>query len=199
MPSCIKWWPCNRSKGPCDVFDPWVRWERGQVGIWEFVRRRRGRRRRPEPLALPEPLANSWKYFSPIKIRTKFLKTFFTHIRRSDSWKYFSPISVNLIIMHLSWIYCGSIGNLSWMYREPVPDASSWRIKFMKNMEFCLKWVHMARYELILRLDGALWLPIISGPLLTQKWPIKIKKWQTHKKKKYTFVGPCCYPTGVGK
>ena len=25
-----------RSKGPCDVFDPWVRWERGQVGIWEF-------------------------------------------------------------------------------------------------------------------------------------------------------------------
>ena len=37
-------------------------------------------------------------------------------------------------------------------------------------MEFGLKWVHMARYELILRLDGALWLPIISGPLLTQKW-----------------------------
>ena len=28
-------------------------------------------------------------------------------------------------------------------------------------MEFCLKWVHMARYELILRLDGALWLGII--------------------------------------
>ena len=23
----------DRSKGPCDVFDPWVRWERGQVGI----------------------------------------------------------------------------------------------------------------------------------------------------------------------
>ena len=23
----------NRSKGPGDVFDPWVRWERGQVGI----------------------------------------------------------------------------------------------------------------------------------------------------------------------
>jgi len=31
----------RRSKGPCDVFDPWVRWERGQVGILEFVRRRR--------------------------------------------------------------------------------------------------------------------------------------------------------------
>ena len=23
----------HRNKGPCDVFDPWVRWERGQVGI----------------------------------------------------------------------------------------------------------------------------------------------------------------------
>ena len=23
----------DRSKGPCDVFHPWVRWERGQVGI----------------------------------------------------------------------------------------------------------------------------------------------------------------------
>ena len=29
-------------------------------------------------------------------------------------------------------------------------------------MKFGLKWVHMARYELILRLDGALWLTIIS-------------------------------------
>ena len=43
-------------------------------------------------------------------------------------------------------------------------------------MEFGLKWVHMARYELILRLDGALWLPIIFKPLLTQKGTIKIKK-----------------------
>ena len=42
-------------------------------------------------------------------------------------------------------------------------------------MEFGLKWVHMGRYELKLRLDGALWHTIISGPLLTQKWPIKIK------------------------
>ena len=36
-------------------------------------------------------------------------------------------------------------------------------------MEICLKWVHMARYELILRLDGALWLRIISKPPLTEK------------------------------
>ena len=34
-------------------------------------------------------------------------------------------------------------------------------------MEFGLKWVHMGRYELILRLDGALWLTIIFKPLLT--------------------------------
>ena len=27
------------SKGPCEVFDSWVRWKRGQVGIREFVRR----------------------------------------------------------------------------------------------------------------------------------------------------------------
>ena len=42
-------------------------------------------------------------------------------------------------------------------------------------MEFDLKWVHMARYELILKLDGALWLRIIFKPLLTQKGAIKIK------------------------
>ena len=36
-------------------------------------------------------------------------------------------------------------------------------------MEFDLKWVHMGRYELILKLDGALWLPIIFKPLLTPK------------------------------
>ena len=26
---------------PCDLFNPWVRWERGQAGIWEFIRRQR--------------------------------------------------------------------------------------------------------------------------------------------------------------
>ena len=35
----------------------------------------------------------------------------------------------------------------------------------MKIMEFCLKWVHMARYELIIKLDGALRLRIISWDL----------------------------------
>ena len=43
-------------------------------------------------------------------------------------------------------------------------------------MKFCLKWVHMARYGVILRLDGALWHTIVSGPLLTQKRAIKIKQ-----------------------
>ena len=36
-------------------------------------------------------------------------------------------------------------------------------------MEFDLKWVHMARYELILKLDGALWLTIISKTPLTPR------------------------------
>ena len=43
-------------------------------------------------------------------------------------------------------------------------------------MKFSLKWVHMARYELILRLDGALWLRIILKPLLTPKGAIKDQK-----------------------
>ena len=43
-------------------------------------------------------------------------------------------------------------------------------------MNIGLKWVHMARYELILRLDGALWLTIIFKPLLTPKGATKIKK-----------------------
>ena len=43
-------------------------------------------------------------------------------------------------------------------------------------MEIGLKWVHIARYGVIFRLDGALWLPIISGPLLTQKWSTDIEK-----------------------
>ena len=37
----------------------------------------------------------------------------------------------------------------------------------MKTMEFDLKWVYVARYELILRLEGALWLRIILKPILT--------------------------------
>ena len=45
-------------------------------------------------------------------------------------------------------------------------------------MKFSLKWVHMAWYDIILELDGALWLRIIFEPLLTQKWLIKIKKYQ---------------------
>ena len=41
------------------------------------------------------------------------------------------------------------------------------RFVWSKNMQFGLKWVHMAQYELILRLDGAIWLRIIFKPLLT--------------------------------
>ena len=52
-----------------------------------------------------------------------------------------------------------------------------WKFKYMnfvifmcsKIMEFDLKWVHMARYELILKQDGAIWLRIILKPLLAPK------------------------------
>ena len=47
---------------------------------------------------------------------------------------------------------------------------------WVKNIKVGLKWVHMARYELILRLDGALWLRIIFKPLLTPKRVIKNHK-----------------------
>ena len=56
-----------------------------------------------------------------------------------------------------------------------------------KMMEFDLKWIHMARYELILRLDGALWLRIIFKPLLTPEKGYKNKK--TYKKKISKLVG----------
>ena len=41
----------GRSKGPCDVFDPWVRWERGQVGL----------RIRPAALAAASGNLGTWK------------------------------------------------------------------------------------------------------------------------------------------
>ena len=50
------------------------------------------------------------------------------------------------------------------------------------NIKFGLKWIHMAQYELILRLDGALWLRIIFKPLLTPKMVIN-KKLDQHKSK----------------
>ena len=42
-------------------------------------------------------------------------------------------------------------------------------VLFNKNLKNGLKWVHLARYELILKLDGALRLTIILRPLLTPK------------------------------
>ena len=47
----------------------------------------------------------------------------------------------------------------------------------MKIIKTGLKWVHMGRYELILRLDGALWLTIIFKPLLTPQRGITIQFW----------------------
>ena len=92
----------------------------------------------------------------------------------TNAWKYVSPIFVTLIMVYLSQIYRESM--VWWIYRGHVPDANSWRIKFMKNMEFGLKWVHIGRHELVLRLDAALWLPNSFKPLRTPKRAIKIKQ-----------------------
>ena len=43
-------------------------------------------------------------------------------------------------------------------------------------MKFCLKWVHMARYELILKQVRAIWLRIILKHLPTSKRGIQIGK-----------------------
>ena len=51
-------------------------------------------------------------------------------------------------------------------------------------MEFGLKWVHMGQYGVILRLDGALWHTIFSGPLLTHKWPKNTKMTNKSKNQK---------------
>ena len=104
-----------------------------------------------------------------------------------NSWTYFSPIFLNLITVYLSSIYPKSIVilNLSWIYRGHVPDVSNWRIIFMKNMEIGLNRIHMGRYELILRLDGALWLTVISKPPLTPRRAIQIQNCQ---KKQFFFL-----------
>ena len=60
-----------------------------------------------------------------------------------------------------------------------------WKFRYM-NFGICcsqiteldLKWVHMARYGLILKQDGAIWLRIISEPLPTQKGYARSKKKQ---------------------
>ena len=53
----------------------------------------------------------------------------------------------------------------------------------MKIMDFGLKGVHMARYELILRLDGALWLRIMFKPLLTPTRAMESSKIRKKQKK----------------
>ena len=54
--------------------------------------------------------------------------------------------------------------------------------KLMKIMEFDLKWIHMAPYELILRQEEAILLRIISEPLPTPKRVMKGQKIQKNLK-----------------
>ena len=64
-------------------------------------------------------------------------------------------------------------------------------------MEFGLKWVHMARYELILRLERALWLPIILKPLLTPKRAMESSK--IRKKIKKSSRAGQAYPRNLSQ
>ena len=69
-------------------------------------------------------------------------------------------------------------------YMVHMAHLEIWKFRYMdfgificsKIMEFDLKWVHMARYELILKQDGAIWLRIILKPLLAPKGATSDKK-----------------------
>ena len=73
-------------------------------------------------------------------------------------------------------------------------------------MEFGLERVHVARYELILRLDGALWLTIIFRPLLTPKRAnnASFGQWEAHhqnplyQQKARAHLGAARHSTGRG-
>ena len=58
--------------------------------------------------------------------------------------------------------------------------SKTWFRHFLMNItEFNLKWVHMARYGLILRQERAIWFRIISKTYLTKKGLYKIPNDQT--------------------
>ena len=69
-------------------------------------------------------------------------------------------------------------------------------IKVMRIMEFGPKWVHMARYELILKLDGALWLSLpISPPRVdSSKGPNRVNRahWPTKEKRQILCIFGIC-------
>ena len=57
-----------------------------------------------------------------------------------------------------------------WMSRKNLGCLTRIQDLFgRKIMKFDLKWVHMARYELILKQDRAIWLRIILTPFLAPK------------------------------
>ena len=80
---------------------------------------------------------------------------------------------------HAPCVY-GAYGTFSLSLVSAGHDLEIWKFRYMdfgificsKIKEFDLKSVHMARYELILKQDGALWLRIIFKPLLGPKGAI---------------------------
>jgi len=64
-PCICSWWATVAARAPCNVFDPWVRWDRGQVGLgWDL---------RVCPSSLPSASRNLkiWNLKNP---QTKVLK-----------------------------------------------------------------------------------------------------------------------------
>ena len=131
---------------------------------------------------------NSWAYFSPIFVgqipenilhpsKNNFMDPEPGFWDQNLSCTYREP-NYDASLVNLWWICPESVVNLSWACPRCQQLFPVWRIKSMKIMNICLKWVHMARDELILKLDGALWLTIIFKPLLTPKGAIQIPKIQ---------------------
>ena len=85
-------------------------------------------------------------------------------------------------LSHAPCVY-GAYGTFSLSLVSAGHDLEIWKFRYMdfgilicsKIMEFGLKWVHMVRYELILRKVRAIWLRIIFKSLLTPKRVIKEK------------------------
>ena len=134
--------PQIAARAPCDVFDPWVRWERGQVGIWELVRRRR---------------LEIWECFMA-DVQGKMLtakcsrslnwnkrcywKFGHRRLRLYGSASFFEAHNIrNNGLPANKDLFSGNLEVKIYGFRDFICS---------KIMDLDLKWVHVARYELIL-------------------------------------------------
>ena len=84
-------------------------------------------------------------------------------------------------VINMAWDGTQSSNTATWWNQDLDLDQVRSRTRtffFVKIMELGLKWVHMAPYELILRLDGALWLTIIFKTPLAPRRSMKMQNRQ---------------------